>query len=123
MLIECTLKRKGGSAIELSGKTYHFRPDKDGRHVCNIEVESAVKRLLKIPESFRDVNAPEKAPEEPVAPAPKLPEINVDKEKAPALVKYAKQHFGTAIDSGSGVSIRETRRQFRGAKAEWTAKH
>lgn len=53
MKIECILQRKGGTVVELPGKTYHFAPQEDGKHVADVEVESHIERLLMIPEAYR----------------------------------------------------------------------
>lgn len=56
MKIECKLKRKGGTKIELFGAHYHFKPEDDklkaddpaymeAAHVCEITDDSAVHRL------------------------------------------------------------------------------
>lgn len=69
MKIELTLKRKGGSEIDMGdGTTYHFKPE-DGRHesphVAAVANTAHVKRLLGIPgyEVFDG-----DAPAEPVKP-------------------------------------------------------
>lgn len=53
MLIESKIKRPGGSYIELGGITYHFAPNAEGRHVCEVDNDDHVDRLLAIPEGFR----------------------------------------------------------------------
>ncbi|MFN8760253.1 MAG: hypothetical protein ACK5XA_15770 [Tagaea sp.] len=53
MLIECLIKRPGGSVVELFGTEYHFVPAIDGCHVCDVEDPAAVDRLLQIPEGYR----------------------------------------------------------------------
>lgn len=58
MKIECTLKRQGGTVIDLFGQTYHFQPDDSGSHVADVEDEQAIQRLLDIPESFRQFTGP-----------------------------------------------------------------
>lgn len=64
MLIECTILRPGGTVIELYGQEYHFVPRADGAHVCEIEDERAIERLVfEIPEGYRPAG-PEGAPAE-----------------------------------------------------------
>ncbi|SEH89720.1 hypothetical protein [Paraburkholderia hospita] len=54
MKIECTLQRKGGTVVELGGKTYHFKPtDDDPRHVAEVENEAHIERFLSIREAYR----------------------------------------------------------------------
>jgi len=52
MKIECTIKRLGGSRVELGGRTYHFAPanpaDQDGPHIAEVTDEAHIKRLLSI---------------------------------------------------------------------------
>lgn len=55
MQIECKIKRKGGSDIEVGGKTYEFRPDELGRHVCDVQDKKAIQCLMAIPEGYRIV--------------------------------------------------------------------
>ena len=37
MLIECKIKRANGTKALMQGVVYHFKPDEQGRHVCEIE--------------------------------------------------------------------------------------
>jgi hypothetical protein len=68
MLIECTIKRPGGSHVELFGHTYHFAPRADGAHVCEVDDDRAAERLvMEIPEGYR-VADPEGPPAEDVLP-------------------------------------------------------
>lgn len=53
MKIECTLHRKGGTVVELPGKTYHFAPQDDGKHVAEVTNEAHIERFLAIPEAYR----------------------------------------------------------------------
>jgi hypothetical protein len=58
MKIECILKRKGGSHIEMPGKKYYFEPQEDGRHIAEVEVDDHIERFLAIPEAYRIARAP-----------------------------------------------------------------
>lgn len=53
MKIECILQRDGGTVVELPGKTYHFAPQEDGRHVADVAIEPHIERFLSIPEAYR----------------------------------------------------------------------
>lgn len=53
MKIECILQRQGGTVVELPGKTYHFTPNEDGRHVADVAIEPHIERFLAIPEAYR----------------------------------------------------------------------
>lgn len=52
MIIECLLKRRGGSFIELDDHTYHFAPNEHEAHVCDVRDNDHIERLLAIPEGF-----------------------------------------------------------------------
>lgn len=53
MLIECILKRDGGTKVELGNTTYHFAPDSEGRHVAMVADPDHIGRLLSISEGYR----------------------------------------------------------------------
>lgn len=82
MKIECILHRHGGSIVEFPGKTYHFKPQEDGRHVANVEIEAHIERLLSIPEAYRLYRAnPTAEPRITLAPAQDTPpEVTIDGE-------------------------------------------
>lgn len=53
MLIECKLKRQGGSVVDMGdGTVYHFKDDGTGRHVSNITVSKHIAVLMGIPEGY-----------------------------------------------------------------------
>ena len=59
MNIVCTLKRLGGTKIELFGKTYHFKPaGSDGIHIAEVTDPKAIKQLLNIPEAYHEEDKP-----------------------------------------------------------------
>lgn len=53
MKIQCILERKGGTVVEMPGKTYHFAPQDDGKHVADVTIEAHIERFLAIPEAYR----------------------------------------------------------------------
>lgn len=53
MLIECLIKRVGGTHVDLQGVHYHFRPALTGEHVCEVQDENHVDLFLRIPEGYR----------------------------------------------------------------------
>lgn len=53
MLIQCILKRDGGSKIDLDGIAYHFEPLADGAHVVDVADEVHADRFLAIPEGYK----------------------------------------------------------------------
>lgn len=49
MKIELTLKRPGGSHIDMGdGKSYYFQPDASGAHVCDVTDPRHIKRLMSV---------------------------------------------------------------------------
>lgn len=58
MKIECTLKRKGGTHVDIGGKSYHFAPQEDGRHVADVDSDAHIERFLAVPEAYRILRAP-----------------------------------------------------------------
>ncbi|MCE7797859.1 hypothetical protein LWE61_15005 [Sphingobium sufflavum] len=56
MLIESIIKRPEGTKVEFDTKTYHFKPDDDGRHVAEVEETDHISRLLSIRDGFRPAN-------------------------------------------------------------------
>lgn len=71
--VECTIRRKNGSLIEMppsrmnpNGKNYKFKPaDKDdpySPHVADVADGQHLAMLLKVSESFRIVEAADEAP-------------------------------------------------------------
>lgn len=81
MKIECILQRKGGTVVEMPGKTYHFAPQEDGKHVADVAIETHVERFLAIPEAYRLLRTAAAEPPAIFAPkseeAPILPSENV----------------------------------------------
>ncbi len=55
MKIESIIRRAAGSTVVLGTKLYRFQPGEDGRHVCEVEDEAHIERLLSIKEGFREV--------------------------------------------------------------------
>lgn len=51
--IECLIKRPGGSIIELDDSKYHFKPNGDGDHVCDVPNEGHAAILLAIDTAYR----------------------------------------------------------------------
>ena len=50
--IECLIKRPGGSIIELDDSKYHFKPNGDGDHVCDVPNEGHAAILLAIDTAY-----------------------------------------------------------------------
>lgn len=80
MRIELTIRRKGGSHVELDGTTYHFAPTAtDPRHTAEVTNKAHLKRLLSIDgyepadgdEGEADA-APQADPVTPIAPEPEV---------------------------------------------------
>jgi hypothetical protein len=116
MLIESKIKREGGSHIDIAGVDWHFKPQADGAHVCDVTDEDAIAVLLAIPAGFRMVttsssNASDKAAE----PAPNAMVLIGDDEQRidlmtlnkPKLLEFAKGKF--KVDAmASAQAIRES---------------
>jgi hypothetical protein len=59
MKIECILHRKGGTFVEMPGKTYHFAPTPDDeRHLADVVNEAHIERFLSIREAYRIARTP-----------------------------------------------------------------
>lgn len=79
MKIECILHRKGGTVVELPGKSYHFTPQEDGKHVAEVTIEAHIERFLSIPEAYRLLRTPgAEAAAATFVPAGDAPIINTD---------------------------------------------
>ena len=68
MKIECLIKRKGGSVIDMDApaRTYHFAPESGNHedpHVADVLEQSHVRCLLRIREAYRVLSG-EELPEE-----------------------------------------------------------
>jgi hypothetical protein len=98
-LIECILKRPGGSHVEMpvpgrDGEieymTYHFAPDQTGAHVAVVENMNHITRFMQIPEGYRILrlmNLPAAAAPAPVMGAAAVP--GPVTETAPVAVQVA----------------------------------
>ncbi len=101
MLIESKLLREGGTKVELYGVEYHFRPTREGAHVCEVAAEDAVDRFLAIAEGYRlfrgkETFLAEPASKEPAAteslivgPLPAGSPVNLDQMDRDQLLDYA----------------------------------
>lgn len=54
MKIESIIRRKAGTNVKLDDTNYHFAAGDDGAHVAEVTDPAHVKRLLGIPEGFRE---------------------------------------------------------------------
>lgn len=53
MFIECILRRDPPAVVTLGTTAYQFKPDSQGRHVCDVEDNAHLARLLSISEAYR----------------------------------------------------------------------
>lgn len=53
MKIECILRRDPPATVVLGTTAYKFKPDELGRHVCEVEDNAHLARLLSISEAYR----------------------------------------------------------------------
>lgn len=82
MKIECTIKRDGGTQASIGGVDYHFVPNDDDEHVCDVDNKAHIKRFLSISEAYR---------EHGVAKVPSPPEMDTND-----LNQYAIDELGIA---------------------------
>lgn len=76
MKIQCILQREGGTVVEMPGKTYHFAPQEDGKHVADVTIETHIERFLAIPEAYRMLRT--KGEQAPATFAPKAEDATSD---------------------------------------------
>jgi hypothetical protein len=69
MRIELSIHREGGSKVEVSGTTYHFAPQPDGRHIADVADPEHALVLLRCDPAYQpaELTDPKEAPP-PVAP-------------------------------------------------------
>lgn len=86
ILIECKLRRKGGTFAEIGGTTYHFAPDNQDRHVAAVSDPDHIARFLSITEAYRmaagaqaKAAAPAQGIAAPVTPEPEKTEVQAEK--------------------------------------------
>ena len=48
MLIKCNCIRQGGTKVDIDDKLYHFAPNANGDHVCNVVDKEHIKRFMSI---------------------------------------------------------------------------
>ena len=95
MLIKSLIKRQGGTLIEgLFGNNYHFAPDADGNHICDVEDPAAIHRLLSIKEGFALVNPDEQLPAKPSAPAQSIHSEKAERApSAPVVISDGEREY------------------------------
>lgn len=123
MKIECTIKREGGTVVDLDDKTYHFEPQEDGRHVADVEIEAHIERFLAVPESFRILRTkPSEAVNTIIAPVEDVPpavvidaellgstshpasfEINGQAYQIADVVEHAFRDSGLTVEDWNGL--------------------
>lgn len=54
MLIECKLRRDGGTKVTIDGTLYDFRPNEDGKHICDVSNKRHIVRFLSIDEAYAE---------------------------------------------------------------------
>jgi hypothetical protein len=83
MLIECHTRRKKGTAVNFPGVSYHFKPTKEGGpHVCEVEDEGHIARLLSIIECYTEAGHELPKPvKPPSAPIVEIPDEPSDEDK------------------------------------------
>lgn len=99
--VQCLLIRGGGSVVDFTDASYHFRPENDplgkGRHIAVITNKAHMARLMAIPEAYELVD------DEPAEPAPALtataPLVTLQ-PPAPATTSAPPSTGGVAMDPG-----------------------
>lgn len=134
MLIECTVKRLGGSKIDIENVVYEFLPNKDGAHVCDVKNQDHIQRFLSIREGYKLPGAKQPEPEAVVDTVEVIGEQvtedafdddddppaanegpDIGKMQTAELTRFAKDTFDAKLEAKLGV--RELRRQIRGLQA------
>lgn len=92
MLIQCLIKRIGGTRAEIDDKQYHFKPNELGDHVCEVADNKHVQRFLKVDDAYTIYEAGGKAKPKEVEPV-ELRGFNFE----PSIVE---------LDNGEKVSVR-----------------
>lgn len=97
MKIESIIRRAEGSTVVLGTNSYHFTPGEDGRHVCEVEDEAHIDRLLSIKEGFREVETGDQngAPVSKPAPDPAAVVKKAEGEAKPKGGRKAKAADGS----------------------------
>ncbi len=53
MIIESRIRRKNGTKVKLDDVLYHFKPEKDERHLAEVKRDEHIRTFLAIPEGFQ----------------------------------------------------------------------
>lgn len=69
MQIRCTQIRPGGTEVVLGGIHYHFRPNEQGHHVCEVADKSHARIFLGVTEAY-EAYLPPVGDDEPEVKAP-----------------------------------------------------
>lgn len=98
MLIECLIRREGGSRITLDGENYHFKPDGSSSpaHICEVASEEHARKLLAIKDGYRRFNAiePIKMPDKFIVPeSAKKTVIFSHMKKKPTKKQLAERYY------------------------------
>lgn len=124
MLIECKLKRQGGSKVDIGGIVYHFKPntnDPGDPHLCDVKDKLHAQRFLGIAEGYcLPGDAPEPTPEPVVSTAvERTAEANEANDnpadaddEAPALPPAADD---VPLESKSDAELREIIKEATGS--------
>lgn len=114
MLIECKLKRQGGTKVDIGGIVYHFKPntnDSGDPHLCDVKDKLHAKRFLGIAEGYcLPGDAQEQTPE-PVVSATEVDDKPVVDEP-PALPPAADD---VSLESKSDAELREIIKEATGS--------
>lgn len=97
MLIQCKLKRAGGTVIELGDTSYHFKPNDKGDHVAEVTDDDHADTLLAITEGYAAYE------QEPATGEQTAPAVSSGEAKATRTRKSTKPaEASTGGDEGQG---------------------
>ena len=114
MLIECILKRDGGTKVELGNTTYHFAPDSEGRHVAMVADPDHIGRLLSISEGYRIPRAHTSATAQVAvsgavgAVGAVAPAVQSDQRVIVEPVKLAEDHTDAGAGADGAAKVEDT---------------
>lgn len=124
MKIESKIKRKAGTKVDIDGVDYHFKPQADGAHVCEVSDKKHIQRFLSITEGYQiydpdgDVKKPAKESKENpgnevvllgAESYDEVYEINGKTYEIGALVVKAYEKSGKTADEWNDPSGKEAR--------------
>ena len=108
MIVECTLKRAGGTEVTIEDRSYHFKPEADnGPHVAIVEHPQDLACFLRVPESYRLIGAAPEAGENESPSKYDYSDLsgitNVDELEKPWLEGFCREVLGVEPNDRAGL--------------------